>query len=162
MSTPAPPPGPVEVRWRARVRYAECDRFGIAHHSSYVPWFENGRVELLRQLGWDYDQVEAEGMAYPLAELGFRYDSPAACDEEIVVHCGLFAVNRLRLTFAARVHAADGRRIARAFSVHALVNREMKVLEIPEDFRAFAEARLVGPDYLGKRFGPPARAPRSA
>jgi acyl-CoA thioester hydrolase len=148
------------VRWRARVRYAECDRFGIAHHSSYVPWFENGRVELLRQLGWDYDEVEAQGLAYPLSELGVRYDAPAACDELITVHCGLLAVDRLRLTFAARVHGEDGRRIARFFSIHALVNREMKVQQIPADFREFAEARLVGADYLGKRFGPPGRSGR--
>lgn len=150
----SPPTGPVTVRWETRVRYAECDRFGIAHHSSYVPWFEQGRIELLRRLGHDYDHLEAEGLAYPLVELRFRYEAPVRLDEGLRVETGLLAVDRFRLTFAARLFARGDARIARAYSVHALVDRDMKVREIPGEFRDFVRAHLVPDGYLGRRFGP--------
>lgn len=161
MNQPAPsphPPVPTQVVWTSRIRYAECDRFGIAHHSSHVPWFECGRTELLRLLGHDYDEVEKQGFAYPLAELGFRYDAPGRLDELLEVECGVWSVNRLRLTFACRIFSSspdrERTRIARGFSVHALVNQEMQVLEIPQDFRDFLEPRILPDGFLGRRFGP--------
>jgi len=50
-----------------RVRYAETDQAGMAHHSAFLPWFEEGRVELLRSLGKPYQQFEAEGLPSPCA-----------------------------------------------------------------------------------------------
>ena len=48
-----------------RVRYAETDQAGMVHHSAFLPWFEVGRVELLRNLGKPYQEFEAEGLSFP-------------------------------------------------------------------------------------------------
>ena len=47
-----------------RVRYAESDQMGAVYHANYPVWFEVGRVELLRQLGFSYQEMEAEGHAH--------------------------------------------------------------------------------------------------
>ena len=56
-----------------RVRYAETDQAGMAHHSAFLPWFEVGRVELLRALGKPYQEFEAEGLHFPVREAFCRY-----------------------------------------------------------------------------------------
>src|SRR5512147_1090616 len=55
------------------VRYAETDRMGVAHHSSYLLWFEIGRTGLLREAGHGYRGLEADGVMLPVVEYGCRF-----------------------------------------------------------------------------------------
>ena len=54
---------------RVRVRYAETDQMGVVYHSNFIIWFEVGRVELLRELGFTYKEMEADGLHLPVAEV---------------------------------------------------------------------------------------------
>lgn len=150
------PPGvePRVVEWTSRVRPSETDGFGIAHHSNYVPWFEHGRIELLRALGHDYLETESEGLAYPLVEMAFRYHAPLSLDQEFTVRCGLVSCSRSRVVFGARILDASGALASRAFSVHALVDSTMRPRTIPESFQELVQRHAVGLDWLGKRFQP--------
>ena len=55
-----------------RVRYAETDQMGIAHHAEYFAWFEVGRTDLLRHSGTTYRQLEADGLRLPVIEATAR------------------------------------------------------------------------------------------
>ena len=71
---------------RVRVRYAETDQMGVVYHANYFVWFEVGRVELMRQRGLDYKQMEAEeGCGIAVVEATARYKAPARYDEELIV-----------------------------------------------------------------------------
>ena len=71
---------------RLRVRYAETDQMGVVYHSNHLIWFEVGRVELLRQLGFSYRDMEREdGVMLAVAEARCRYAFPARFDDEVVV-----------------------------------------------------------------------------
>lgn len=74
------------VVWRTRVRYAETDQMGVAHHAVYPVWFEASRSEFCRLRGIDYGQMERDGMLLPLYELRVRYLQPARYEDEIEVH----------------------------------------------------------------------------
>ena len=64
---------------RLRVRYAETDKMGVVYHSNFVIWFEVGRVELLRQLGFQYSDMETDDNCHiPVVDLRVRYKSPAS------------------------------------------------------------------------------------
>jgi acyl-CoA thioester hydrolase len=56
-----------------RVRYAETDQMGVVYHSNFFIWFEIGRVELLRTLGFSYRQMESDGYHLPVVEVRCRY-----------------------------------------------------------------------------------------
>lgn len=155
MSNLAPPgPSPRVVEWTTQVRPSETDGFGIAHHSNYVPWFEHGRIELLRALGQDYLETEAEGLAYPLVEMAFRYHAPLRLGEAFTVRCALVYCSRSRVVFGAQILDSKGNLASRAFSVHALVDSEMRPRSIPETFQDLVQTHAVGLDWLGKRFQP--------
>jgi acyl-CoA thioester hydrolase len=72
-----------------RVRYAETDAAGIAHHSAYVTWLEVGRVEWLRAAGLSYGELERDGYTLPVVELRLRYVSPARFDDALIVRTAL-------------------------------------------------------------------------
>ena len=56
-----------------KVQYYETDGMGIVHHSNYIRWFEEARVDLLEQLGFGYDRIEAAGYSGPVLEVSCQY-----------------------------------------------------------------------------------------
>ena len=71
---------------RLRVRYAETDQAGVVYHSNYLIWFEVGRVELCRDYGFNYRDMETEADAFlPVTEVRVKYRAPARYDDEVMV-----------------------------------------------------------------------------
>jgi len=68
-----------------RVRYAETDQMNVVYYGNYAQYFEVGRVETIRQLGYTYKDMEAEGVMMPVVELNVRYLRPATYDDLLTV-----------------------------------------------------------------------------
>ena len=85
---------------RLRVRYAETDPMGVVYHSNHFVWFEVGRVELLRQLGFSYREMEqVDGRYIAVAEAKCRYRAPVRYDEEVLVRTTLRNVRESVIQF---------------------------------------------------------------
>lgn len=134
---------------RLRVRYAETDQMGVVYHANHFVWFEIGRVELMRQLGFSYHDMETrEGRAVAVVEAKCRYRAPARYDEEILVRTRLANVRESVLHFAYELRrAADGSLIAEGETAHIVTDLNMKVAALPakyvEAFRAAAGKNSV-------------------
>jgi acyl-CoA thioester hydrolase len=119
-----------------RVRYAESDQMGVVYHANYLVWFEVGRVELLRQLGFSYLEMEAEGMHTPVVELQCRYKHPARFDDLITIRTRLAQMRTSLLRFQYEiVRTADGRVLAEGVSVHVVVGADLKRTHLTEKYR---------------------------
>ena len=75
----------IEGEIRLRVRYAETDQMGVVYHANYFVWMEMGRVELCRQMGMRYRDMEQDGVLLTVAEVNCRYLAPARYDDEVIV-----------------------------------------------------------------------------
>jgi acyl-CoA thioester hydrolase len=128
---------------RLRVRYAETDQMGVVYHANHFIWFEVGRVEFLRQLGFSYRDMERnDGCSIAVVDARCRYRAPARYDDEIIVRTRLKNVRDSAVHFAYElVRASDGVLLADGETVHLVTDSEMKVREIPDNYRkAFREA----------------------
>lgn len=120
-----------------RVRYAETDQMSVVYHSNYLIWFEVGRVELLRQLGFTYREMELEGLNLPVVEVKCRYKHPARYDDEITIRTRLAQVKASLLRFHYEVvRKSDGRLLAEGESVHVVVGRDLKRTHITEKYQS--------------------------
>jgi acyl-CoA thioester hydrolase len=108
---------------RARVLYADTDRMGIVYHASYLRYLELARVELIRDAGLPYTDLENLGLALPLTEIHVRYVAPAQYDDIMTVHVGLSRLTRVRVAFDYRIVVAGGDRAALAHDVEILTAR---------------------------------------
>ena len=127
---------------RLRVRYAETDRMGIVYHSNFAVWFEVGRVELLRQLGFDYKEMEQEEKCHlPVVELRVRYKAPAHYDDEIVVRTELKNVRSTLLHFGYEVFRDHDRTLlATGETMHIIVDDKFERRPLPEKYlKAFGK-----------------------
>lgn len=68
-----------------RVRYSETDQMGIVYHGNYLPYFEIGRVEWLRNKGISYKTLEERGVALPIVSLTINYKKSARYDDLLIV-----------------------------------------------------------------------------
>ncbi len=80
-----------------RVRYAECDPMGVAHHASYLPWMEMGRTELLRTSGVTYGQMEARGFFLVITRCEVKYRRPLRYDDVIEVRTRVEGGGRIKI-----------------------------------------------------------------
>jgi len=128
---------------RLRVRYAETDQMGVVYHANHFVWFEIGRVELMRQLGFTYRDMEQEhGCFIPVVDARCRYKAPARYDDEIIVRTRLKNVRESVIQFAYElVRAGDGVLLAEGETMHMIMDAKMKVTPLPPDIlKAFREA----------------------
>jgi len=70
---------------QVRVRYAETDQMNVVYYGNYAQYFEVGRVESIRQLGYTYKDMEASGVIMPVVELNVRYLRPATYDDLLTI-----------------------------------------------------------------------------
>ncbi len=72
-----------------RVRYAETDQMGVAHHTSYFTWMEAARTELLRECGLSYRELEESGYYLPVREAFCRYRRGVTYDDQVIIESWL-------------------------------------------------------------------------
>ena len=70
---------------RVRVRYCETDCMGVAHHGSYVAWFEEARTEWMRERGRSYRSIEESGMFLQVVGLAVQYRASVTYDDVLLV-----------------------------------------------------------------------------
>ncbi len=121
---------------RLRVRYAETDQMGVVYHSNHFIWFEVGRVELLRQLGFSYREMESQDNCFiAVVDARCRYKAPVRYDDEVVVRTFLKHVRETVIHFGYElVRADDGKLLAEGETTHIVANAQMKPRPLPERY----------------------------
>jgi acyl-CoA thioester hydrolase len=127
---------PATNETRLRVRYAETDQMGVVYHSNHLIWFEVGRVELMRQMGFSYRDMEREdGLFIAVVEVQCRYRAPVYYDEEVIVRTWLKTVRESVIKFRYELaRAKTGTVLAEGETTHIVTNSEMKVSALPDKY----------------------------
>ena len=100
---------------QVRVRYAETDQMGIAHHSHYLVWCEEARTAFMRESGVSYRDLEASGLLLAVVEASVRFRAPARYDDVLRIDCWVRDRNRRRIVFGyAMYRLGDERCLATA------------------------------------------------
>ncbi len=120
----------IESRSQVTVRYAETDMMGIVYHGNYLPWFEVGRTTLLKECGFPYRDLEAQGFMLPVIELGVKYQRPALYDDQLTI------ITRLKERPTLRIHLEyevrrDDELLVTGFTTHAFINRSGEPVRPP-------------------------------
>jgi acyl-CoA thioester hydrolase len=128
---------------RLRVRYAETDQMGVVYHSNHLIWFEVGRVELVRQLGFSYRDMERDDKCFiAVAEARCRYRAPIYYDDEVVVRTKLKSVRESVVHFSYElVRGENGALLAEGETTHIVTDSKFKIAALPDKYlKVFREA----------------------
>lgn len=119
-----------------RVRYAETDAMGIVHHSRYVPWFEIGRVNYLREMGLPYNQIEEMGFLFLITELGVSYRQPARFDDLVTVRTWAEKVYSRGMHLAYEIVNEAGETLVTGFTRFICADHDGHPARLPPEFVA--------------------------
>jgi acyl-CoA thioester hydrolase len=108
---------------------------GVVYHSNFLVYFEIGRTDYFRKLGFTYKKLEEENVFMPVTDCSCRFLLPAYYDDELEIHTDLEMLSRLKLKFFYRViRRSDSKQIAEGFTVHVPVNRAGAPCRIPNPY----------------------------
>lgn len=127
-----------ESTTQLRVRYAETDQMNVVYYGNYAQYFEVGRVESIRQLGYTYKDMEANGIIMPVVEMHVRYLRPATYDDLLTVKTTLREMPLdHRIEFFQEVFNEDDKLLcAGTVTLYFLEDGTRRKTNMPEDMRA--------------------------
>jgi acyl-CoA thioester hydrolase len=91
-----------------RVRYAETDRMGFVYYGNYSTYFEVARVEMLRNLGISYKELEDKGISLPVLEYRIKYLKPAFYDQLLTISTKITTLPAARIRFEYETRNESG------------------------------------------------------
>jgi len=125
-----------------RVLYAHTDKMGIVNNERYLEYFEAGRGDMMRKLGYPYTRMEKNKVALPLIEAYCKFCKPANYDDEILIKSFLKNMPTVRIKIEYELFVAD-KLIAEGFTVHSFIDLiKMKPVRPPEDFINLLKSRF--------------------
>lgn len=90
-----------------RVRYQETDQMGVVYHANYLNWFELGRTELIREMGFPYSDIEEAGLMLPVVHAEISFHKPAKYDDIVSIYTRIESYTRVRLEMSCRVYRRE-------------------------------------------------------
>lgn len=131
-----------------RVQYYETDKMGITHHSNYIRWMEEARVDFLSRIGWDYERLEASGIFSPVMAVDCKYRRSTTFADDVYISVTVEELRGVRLRLRYDMKNADGVTLCEAHSEHCFLDAKGRVVRIkkdcPELYAVLSE--LVPPD----------------
>lgn len=129
-------------RWythHMRARYAETDQMGVIYHANYLTWFEIGRTEMIRQLGYPYRDIEEKGLLLPVIDLEMKFVKPAYYDDLIRISTRITDYSNIRLSFEVKIERVEketdqeGELLVTGHTKHVWLNRNWKPARIDRE-----------------------------
>lgn len=132
-----------EIKWRHKVQYYETDQMGIVHHSNYIRWFEESRVNFLEQIGFGYHELETRGIISPVLSANCLYRQMTHFGETVDILARVGAFNGVKLFVAySVVNADDGTVRAEGETSHCFLDQKGRPLHLKKAQPDFYEALM--------------------
>ncbi len=128
---------------RIRVRYKDTDRMGVVYYGNYLTFFEVGRAELMRDLGFPYAEIEADGYMLVVTEAKAKYHANVGYDSEVTVKTKIARVKNASIRFNYEVVDEADKLLVSGHTVHACLNSDLKPVRIPPDLKKVVEKNVI-------------------
>ncbi|MCD7864165.1 MAG: acyl-CoA thioesterase [Lachnospiraceae bacterium] len=121
-----------------KVQYYETDKMGITHHSNYIRFCEEARIDFMERLGYGYDQMEADGIGSPVVSVKCDYKKSTTFADVIEIAVKVLDVTPVKLTLQYTM-TVFGKTVCTAESAHCFLNSKGHILRIDKDLPEFFE-----------------------
>ncbi len=130
--------------YRRKIQYYETDRMNVVHHSNYIRWFEEARIDFFEKAGMPYDDIEKQGLMIPVLSADCSYIKAMRFGQVFRIETDMTFFNGVKFEFEYKVYNDDTDELcAKGRTSHCFVNSEFKAARInhsyPEFYSAFAE-----------------------
>ena len=128
--------------YKHKVNYYETDKMGITHHSNYVRFMEEARVDFMEQMGWGYDKMEEQGIISPVVGINCNFKNTTTYPDVIEISLAVKKISAAKLVMCYEM-TSNGKTVCTAESSHCFLSKEGRPMIIeralPEFYKALTE-----------------------
>ena len=118
------------------VKYYETDKMGITHHSNYVRWMEEARIEFLTRLGWEFRKMEDMGIVSPVTAIEGKYKRSAKFADVVDVAVFVTEFNGIRLKLRYEIRGSAGELLFTGSSEHFFTDSDGRIINMKKEYPA--------------------------
>lgn len=123
-----------------KVQYYETDQMQVVHHSNYIRWFEEARVDFMEQMGKGYDSVEDDGIISPVVSISCDYKTMTKFGESVYIIPKIEEFTGVKFTISYKVVDAVTKEVrATGESKHCFINKEGKIISLKRADKEYYE-----------------------
>ena len=126
-----------------RVRYKDTDRMGIVYYGNYLTFFEVGRAELMREIGFPYSALEAKGYILVVTEAAAKYHGNTGYDALITIKTAITKVKNVKVRFDYKVLSEEDTLLVSGHTVHGCINSNLKPSRFPYDIKYIMDNNVL-------------------
>ena len=126
-----------------KLQYYETDKMGIVHHSNYIRWMEEARVDFLEKIDWSYDQLEKVGLVSPVLSLNIDYNHPTYFSDIVSIDVEILELKMSKMRVGYKMTNEEGKVVAKCESSHGFLLSSGRPAILKRDFPGLYEALLT-------------------
>ncbi len=117
-----------------KVQYYETDAMKIVHHSNYIRWFEEARLDYLEQIGLPYDEIEKRRIIIPVLAASCKYRQAVKFGEEVIINTEITSFNGLKFTVSYQIYNLEQTTLhAEGNTEHCFLNEKFQPLRLKKE-----------------------------
>lgn len=125
--------------YQHKAQYYETDQMGVVHHSNYIRWMEEARIDFFTQIGWDYKKLEDSGVISPVTAVECKYKVSTYFAEVVTVTVSVKEFKGVVLKLKYEMRKEDGSLACEGYSEHCFLTKDGKILNLRKEYPAFYE-----------------------
>ena len=129
--------------YQHKVQYYETDKMGIVHHSNYIRWMEEARMDFLAKIGWNYEKLEEMGIISPVTAVEYKYKSSTTFADVVTISVWIEEFKGVKLKLKYKMEKGRGIPVGEGRSEHCFLKENGKIVslkrELPEVYEALME-----------------------
>ena len=120
-----------------KVQYYETDKMGIVHHSNYIRWMEEARMELFSEIGYDYAEVEKQGVISPVVSVRCDYKKTVSFGETVTIDVFVKKITAVKFIIGYEIYKEDGTLCTEGETSHCFITKSGKFVKLREEYADF-------------------------
>ncbi len=123
--------------YKHKVQYYETDKMGITHHSNYIRWMEEARVDFLDKLGWSYVKLEENGIISPVTSIECKFVKGTTFAQVITVETSIEELKNVKIGLNYIMKDGNGNVVCKGKSEHCFLDASGRFISIAKEFPDF-------------------------
>ena len=130
-------------KYKHTVHYYETDKMGIVHHSNYIRWMEEARVDFLNQIGWPFEKLESLGIVSPVLSVACDYKVATIFSETIAISVDVKEFKGVKLFLSYEMINGEGKVVCTGITSHAFLDKDGRPIRLKQEYPEFYQC-LIG------------------
>ena len=120
---------------KKRIFYHDTDCGGVVYYGNYLKYLEEARTEYLEKKGLDIKKLADSGIWFAVARQEIDYEAPAKYGDMLEIETVISEIKKIKIVFDCVIKNQDGKTVAKAKTIMACVDPDLKLLRMPENVR---------------------------